>query len=330
MALTNGFQLPFGIQPLNPVPTDAWSGPYEGVTENAAIAAANSSIPAGVRFKSLEVRLIINGKPKKYWYQNGVADSDLVEYLSELTNYINTNFLQLSGGTINGNLAVLSSFKVSNNNTVLLVSGGKIGVNTELPNTELTVIGSISANNVIYSSLGNSNQWDSVFTTVQTNSAQWATDNSVDTEVRALTANWQDTFTNVQANSASYATYNYVNANFLPLTGGIVNGNLTVNQNISTSNVFVNNNLTVTNTVSANYFKGTIIDWMTLTRGFKTEPTLNTTIAGGDIYNYVYESSPTDKTYYRYIATDGSEDAYYETFSGGILSNLITKKKIIV
>jgi hypothetical protein len=144
-----------------------------------------------------------------------------------------------------------------------------------------------------------SSNWNSVYTSVSSVSSSW---NSVYNNVNSLSSNWQTAYAYVSANSV----------------------------NLTASNVFVNNNLTVTNTVSAKYFKGTIIDWMTLTRGFKTEPTLNSTIAGGDVYNYVYESSPTDKTYYRYIATDGSEDSYYETFSGGNLSNLIAKKKITV
>jgi hypothetical protein len=47
MALTDGFQLPFGIQPLNPVPTDSWSGPYEGAdaaTAKAAISGGQTQI----------------------------------------------------------------------------------------------------------------------------------------------------------------------------------------------------------------------------------------------------------------------------------------------
>jgi hypothetical protein len=85
MALTPGLQLPFGIQPLNPVPTDAWSGPYDGITEAAAIAAANAAIPSGVRFKSMEVRLIINGASAKYWYKDGISNSDLVSFASAAT-----------------------------------------------------------------------------------------------------------------------------------------------------------------------------------------------------------------------------------------------------
>jgi len=615
MALTQGLQLSYGIQPVNPVPVDSWSGPYDGSTESAARTAANTSIPSGARFKSMEVRLIINGSPKKYWYANGILDSDLVEFfpfgladsryfpltggtiggntkvqgnltvygdlsstgnsyfantiysttsalsvinvgntgpalyvgnngsgdlasfydldtdtevfhiggangsfpnvgvktsspnkdltvngeisaygsiwtsgdfisggreifsiiypdinkgLSVYTNvnsnsansnsvytsvnansanwdsvytnvssysatyatydYVNSNFLNLTGGIIDGSLSVLSSFEVGNGDTILFVSGGKVGINTELPNVELTVIGSISSNNVIYDLSGNSNQWnsvytnlnsnsansnsvytsvnlvsanwdsvytsvlntsanwDSTFTSVKNTSANWdsvytninsnsgnsnsvytsvlntsanwdsvytsvkdtsANWDSTFTSVRNTSANWDSVYTNVSSYSATYATYNYVDSNFLNLTGGVINGNVSVLSSfevggnnailfVSGGKVSVNTKLptvelTVSGSISAsNKIYGTIIDWMTLTRGFKIEPVFNSTIAGGDVYNYVYESSPTDKTYYRYIATDGSEDAYYETFSGGNLSNLIAKKKIIV
>ena len=114
-----------------------------------------------------------------------------------------------------------------------------------------------------------------------------------------------------------------------PLTGYTLFSNLTSTV-LSGSDAFITNNLTVTNTVSAKYYKGTIVDWMTLVRGYKTTPTLNTTIAGGDVYTYVYATTGSDKTYYRYIATNGSEDSFYETFSGGVLSNKITTKKIIL
>ena len=110
------------------------------------------------------------------------------------------------------------------------------------------------------------------------------------TDLKALSANWQNTYTTVSNNSASYVT------------------------------------LSATQTLT----NKTVVDWMTLVRGYKTTPTLNTTIATGEVWNYVYTSSPSDKTYYRFIATDGSEDSFYGTFSGGILSNLITTKKIIL
>lgn len=559
MALTTGLQIPYGVQPVNPVPVDSWSGPYEASTELAAKAAANASIPSNARFKSLEVRLIIGGVSRKFWYANGIADSDLVEFFpfgladsryfpltggtiggntkvqgnltvygdlsstgnsyfantiysttsalsvinvgntgpalyvanngsgdlasfydldtntevfhiagangsfpnvgvktstpnKDLTvngeisaygsiwtsgdfisggkeifsviypdinkglsvysnvnsnsanldsvytsvnvnsanwdsvysnvntysatyvtsNYVDNNFLSLSGGIIDGSLSVLSSFEVGNGDTVLFVSGGKVGINTELPNVELTVIGSISSNGVIYDLSGNSNQWNSVYTNLNSNSANsnsvytlvnassgnWdsvytsvkdtsANWDSTFTSVKNASANWDSVYTNVNSYSATYATYDFVDSNFLNLTGGIIDGNLSVLSSfevggnnailfVSGGKVGVNTELptvelTVSGSISAsNKIYGTIIDWMTLTRGFKIEPVFNSTIAGGDVYTYVYESSPSDKTYYRYIATDGSEDAYYETFSGGILSNLIAKKKIIV
>ena len=82
MSLTSGLQIPFGVQPVNPVPVDAWSGPYSGATEVAALSAANASIPSGVRFQSLEVRLIIAGVAYKYWYRDGITDVNLVEFAS--------------------------------------------------------------------------------------------------------------------------------------------------------------------------------------------------------------------------------------------------------
>jgi hypothetical protein len=82
MALTPGLEVPFGIQPVNPIPVDSWSGPYSGPvgddTIAGAIAVANATIPQAVRFQSMEVRLIIGGEAYKYWYKNGIADSDLV------------------------------------------------------------------------------------------------------------------------------------------------------------------------------------------------------------------------------------------------------------
>lgn len=80
MALTPGLQLPYGIQPINPVPVDSYSGPYTGATAGSAIASANSSIPSGLRFQSMMVRLIIGSTPSIYWYYGGTSDSDLVEF----------------------------------------------------------------------------------------------------------------------------------------------------------------------------------------------------------------------------------------------------------
>ena len=95
MALTPGLKLPYGIEPVNPLPVDTYSGPYEGSTEVAALTAANTSINSLIRFKSMEVRLIINGTAKKYWYKNGITDNDLIEFGTEW-NSTNSALMTLS------------------------------------------------------------------------------------------------------------------------------------------------------------------------------------------------------------------------------------------
>lgn len=72
----------------------------------------------------------------------------------------------------------------------------------------------------------------------------------------------------------------------------------------------------------------TVVDWMTLVRGYNTTPTLCATITTGDVYTYVYNSSPSNVTYYRYIASDGSVDAFYTYFSGSTLTGIVASKSI--
>ena len=107
MGLTDGLQLPFGIQPVNPVPVDSWSGPYYAPTEVSGLTAANTAIPSAARFPSMEVRLIIDGISAKYWYYSGITDSDLVLFSGgggtggNVTNPI-TNGVLVSDGTSTG------------------------------------------------------------------------------------------------------------------------------------------------------------------------------------------------------------------------------------
>lgn len=61
-----------------------------------------------------------------------------------------------------------------------------------------------------------------VYSTVQSNSAQWAADSTTDTGVRALTANWQNTYSTVNTASASWLqtlSFNSNNAQ-LSISGG--------------------------------------------------------------------------------------------------------------
>lgn len=70
--LNQGLQIPFGIQPVNPVPVDAWSGPYGSIEE------ALSSIPIEIRFPTMEIRVLSDAGNEIYWFRNGVGDGDLI------------------------------------------------------------------------------------------------------------------------------------------------------------------------------------------------------------------------------------------------------------
>lgn len=69
-------------------------------------------------------------------------------------------------------------------------------------------------------------------------------------------------------------------------------------------------------------------DWITLVTGYKTTPTLLTTIGDGDVYSYTYATNTIDKTYYRLVPSGLLDDAFYTTFSLGVLSGMVAHKKL--
>lgn len=77
-----------------------------------------------------------------------------------------------------------------------------------------------------------------VYSTVQANSASWATDSTTDTGVRALTANWQNTYSTVQGNSATWGVS-------LPI-GGTTNQILVKNSATSNDASWKNKRITLT------------------------------------------------------------------------------------
>jgi hypothetical protein len=114
--------------------------------------------------------------------------------------------------------------------------------------------------------------------------------NNTTTTVSSNSGKWESVYTTVNSNSSTYVT-------------------LSATQKLTNK---------------------TVIDWMTLVRGYNTTPTLLATIGTGDVYTYVYNSSPSNVTYYRYIATDGSVDAFYTYYSGSTLSGLVASKSITI
>lgn len=157
MAITPGLQLPYGIQPTNPIPVDSLSGPFTGGTTAEAVAAANAAINAALRFQSMEVRLIVGGNAYKYWYYTGTGDSDLVE-------------MQTSGGggggivgdyveSLNGNTGAV----VLGTDTQLIYnSGGDLTGSSSLVYTgstfgvtgDIKIVGNLIVTGVIITSTG--------------------------------------------------------------------------------------------------------------------------------------------------------------------------------
>jgi hypothetical protein len=80
----------------------------------------------------------------------------------------------------NGTGDIASFYDIDANVEILHVGGNNgtfpnVGVKTSTPNVDFTVNGAISASSIIYSASSNSNQWNSTYATVQTNSASWGT-----------------------------------------------------------------------------------------------------------------------------------------------------------
>jgi len=102
--------------------------------------------------------------------------------------------------TQTGNEAIAEFYDDAN--IALFIDGrvgtdGNVGIGTNNPSERLTVIGSITSNEVIYDSVSNSVGWGAAHTTVVANSATW-------TNLRALSGNWQSSYTTVLANSADW------------------------------------------------------------------------------------------------------------------------------
>lgn len=70
--------------------------------------------------------------------------------------------------------------------------------------------------------------------------------------------------------------------------------------------------------------KRDLLTWEYLVANWSVEPSLNTAISGGDVYDYTLNGT----TRYRFVPTtyNPTEDAFYESFTSGTLSGLITTR----
>jgi hypothetical protein len=163
MALTPGLQLPFGIQPVNPSPVDSWSGPYSASTLQGAIDSANAAIPSAIRYQTMEIRLIVNGVSKKYWYRDGTGDADLVEFSSgaggggevDLSGYASLSGASFSGNvsapSLSGSLTRLSdgSPYLVGGNGIQVLTGSNGSVEITLSSEVLTLDTLASSSNLL-------------------------------------------------------------------------------------------------------------------------------------------------------------------------------------
>ena len=148
-------------------------------------------------------------------------------------------------GNVSGSILTIRNHVASTNSlySILTLDENKAGIGTLTPNEALTVVGNISATGSLYGNGSNltgivagdsvattlvrtnSANWNSVYTSVKDTSANW---NSVYTSVKGTSANWDSVYTTYNKNSAECATIQFANNKFLPLSGGIVTGDLTV------------------------------------------------------------------------------------------------------
>ena len=129
-----------------------------------------------------------------------------------------------------------------------------VGIYTSTPNKELTVVGDISATKNFYDSVGNSSQWNNVYSTVKSNSA--TTWNYQGTDVKALTGNWQNTYTNFSVQSANnlsvYSLINSTSATTFNVNNLTVVGSINATGYISASALKISTSATTfTNPVTA-------------------------------------------------------------------------------
>jgi hypothetical protein len=233
-----------------------WSGAYTAVAPNSAN--WNSVYSSYNSASGNLINLIQNSSTQgRIEYTKlgtvGIQNLDLPQFLTtgspQFTNLTLTGNLSVLGDFtfLNTNVSVTSALSVVNagtgpalyikqsgtepiayfdgveggvSSTILFADNGFVGLGTATPNNRLAVVGVISSTNIVYASGGNSDIWNSTYTSVNANSANGA---SVYTSVNANSATWNSTYTTVNTNSANYI-----------LDGGNLKGsNITIGTNDS-------------------------------------------------------------------------------------------------
>lgn len=155
---------------------------------------------------------------------------DQVLYVNNLSACGSSNTISLTGDLdLNG-----GSLLNVGNNGITFESGASISSS----GSTILIPGTLSASNLVSNTGFDSGAWDSTYTTVSANSAQWAIgtvyDDTPVTELQAASAEWDDTSTTVQTNSAAWASDLNVVSEFQASSGGWEDTKTAVQANSST------------------------------------------------------------------------------------------------
>jgi hypothetical protein len=134
---------------------------------------------------------------------------------------------------------------------------------------KMTIIGKVSATDIIYASGGNSKIWNETYTTVQSNSSSWASDSTTDTGVRVLTSNWESTYSTVLANSATWSAVN----SYSSLIGDSTINPITATHNLNTKDIVFS--IREISTDKIVYAAGRTIDNNNIELTFNDTPSIN-------------------------------------------------------
>jgi hypothetical protein len=233
-------------------------------------------------------------------------------------------YLPLSGGTVTGNLQVSGTTTLggatqigSGVATTFYVEGGYVGVNTEIPNEELTVVGDISATSIIYANGGDSNLWNEVYTSYSTASSTFLTS---ETDSQTLTFDEETKDLSISnGNTVSLSSLREDLSVYLPLSGGTVTGNLSVLGNLDvgigeTYTLFVNDYKVGINTETPN-------EELTVVGDISATGVVYADGGSSILWNSVYTSYSTASSTFLTSETDSQTLSFDETTKDLSISN---------
>jgi hypothetical protein len=135
---------------------------------------------------------------------------------------------------------------------------GQVGINTSDPSAELTVNGAISSNRTITVLDGNSNQWNSNYTTSNANSAKWS---AAYTSFNSNSGKYDSNYTTTNTNSAAWSNWSSVSASYalgsryVKLSGDTMTGALSTTV-LSADSIFLKGVTRITSSNDTNVFIG--------------------------------------------------------------------------